>query len=209
MISQLQRAVQCIRANGCLVYPTETVYGLGAKALSEAAAGRIARIKSRQAGKPFPVIIGSLEQLSAVTAWQDETFFSLARMFWPGPLSILVPARREISALAQDSEGWTSLRVSSHPIARRLCLESGLPLLATSANQSGCEPAARPEDLDPVVLEKVDCFVPGPPYPPGGLPSTVVRICGTAALSVLRRGALALSELEKAGFRVQRGSSRL
>jgi L-threonylcarbamoyladenylate synthase len=199
----IQQAVETIRQGGCLIFPTETLYAIGSDACQEEAVMRVARLKSRPGGKPFPVLIGSTEQLPLVTSWDDASFLSLTAAFWPGPLSILVPARKEIASLAKDGNGWTSLRWTDHPAAQRLSLESGCPLIATSANRSGQPSAFHPSQLDEQLCRQADGLLPGPPYPPGGLPSTVVAVSGQKELTIVRHGAVSQEQLEAAGYRIR------
>ena len=85
-------------------------------------------------------------------------------------------------------------------------MQSGMPLVGTSANLAGGPPASRPEELDPVLVQSVDCCVTGPPYPHGGLPSTVVQAEGRKHLRVLRSGAVPERKLRDAGWVVHKCS---
>lgn len=202
MISSLDAAVKAIRAGGVVVYPTETLYGLGANALLPEAAGRVCRIKGRPESKPLPLVVGSREQVSLVTELEDPDFARLTESFWPGPLSIVVPARPELAPQVKDARGLTSLRWTAHPVAAALCLEAEVPLVATSANLSGRPSAAKPEELDPMLIAAVDAAVLGMPWPKGGPASTVVRLLGFGKLKVLRAGAVSPQALEQAGFKI-------
>lgn len=197
-------AVEAIRSGGVVVYPTETLYGLGASALLPEAAARVRRIKGRSESKPLPLVVGSREQVDLVTEMDEPDFARLADLFWPGPLSLIVPARPELAPQVKDAAGLTSLRWTAHPIAAALCIESGVPLVATSANLSGRPPAAKPAELDPALLASVDAAVLEQPWPSGGLASTVVRLLGSGELEILRMGAVPAQVLEQAGFRLRR-----
>jgi len=195
-------AVAAIRRGGGGIYPTETLYGLGASALQPQAAQRVSRIKNRPESKPLPLVVGSREQVRLVTDLEDPDFSRLSELFWPGPLSVVVPARPGLAPLAMDSAGLTSLRWTAHPLAAALCLESETPLIATSANRSGQPPASKPDKLDPLLMAAVDAAVLGRPWPAGGPASTVVRLLGAGWLTVLRLGVVPLQALEQAGFRL-------
>ncbi len=196
----LQRAVQSILEGGCIVYPTETLYALGADAFNPRATERINKIKSRPTEKPLPIIIGDWNQLSLVTTWQSEELFYLGQLFWPGPLSILVPGKTTLSNDVMDQKGWCSLRWTSHPLAQRLCLETRHPLVATSANLSGKKEASLSSELDQKVLSQIDQLITDGPEPKGGPPSTLIRICSPNTLQLIRPGVISKSELNKAGF---------
>ncbi len=192
--------IDILAQGGVVVYPTETLYALGCMATNHAAAQRVSAIKGRPHSKPLPVLIGNLGQLGLVTHDAGGDLLSLAEAFWPGPVSLLVRGHAELSPLVRDEEGYTSVRVSSHPTAARLCAHLGTPLVATSANRSGNPGVARPDDLDPLLLDKVDAVLADKPWPSGGDPSTVVRIVGPGRLKVLRLGAVPVKGLEAAGF---------
>ncbi len=201
---ELGQALDVIRRGGLLIYPTETLYALGADGLNPAAVQRVAAVKGRERGKPLPLVIGSMEQLGLVSKRVDSDVHALAGSFWPGPLSVLVPARQELSRLLCDVNGFVSVRVTSHALARTLCLQAGVPLVATSANPGGKPPAALPDQLDPGLVDAVDCVLTQKPWPAGGPPSTVVQSAGPGRLNLLREGAVARTALEGAGFTVHK-----
>ncbi len=199
-LGALDAAIQAILQGQVLIYPTETLYALGANAMDHTAVERVGRIKGRAEDKPLPVIIGSLHQLPLVVSNVAQEVMNLVRIFWPGSLSIVVPARKNLSPLTRDDAGCTSVRWSPHPIAQSLCVQSGVPLVGTSANMAGEPPSSRPKDLDPSLIQSVDCFVAGPPYPKGGLPSTVVQVVGSKRLHLLRSGTVPVQALRDAGW---------
>lgn len=183
-----------------LIYPTETLYALGASALNVQALDRIGVIKQRPADKPLPILIGMLAQLDELTAWDTPEQRALIRQFWPGPLSILVPARPGLPRSIQNKDGCIAVRWTPHPVAQALAAHSGHGLAATSANFAGHPPADHPRDLDHKLVQAVDNLVFSPPYPAGGLPSTLVRIVSAGRLQILRHGAVSLDHLRKAGW---------
>lgn len=203
-LEKLGRPLDVIRRGGLLIYPTETLYALGADGTNPEAVRRVATLKGREREKPLPLLIGSLEQLGLVTKQVHSDIHALARFFWPGPLSVLVQAREELSGLLCDAKGYVAVRVTSHPLARTLCLQAGVPLVATSANPAGKPPTALPDQLDPGLVDAVDCVLTQKPWPGGGLPSTVVQVAGPGRLHVFREGAVPMWKLEGAGFTVHK-----
>ena len=201
---KVKEALEIISRGECLIYPTETLYALGASALDGKAARRVYELKRRDANKPFPLIIGSWEQLSLVTNWSKEISL-LAQAFWPGPLSILVPAHSRLSSFVKDGQGWTSVRWSSHPLAQQLCLQANVPLIATSANLSGQGPVAEPQELSPWLESRVSLVLKDKPWPSGGPPSTLVRLLDQNKIEILRLGAIGAKRLKQRGFEVIRG----
>lgn len=198
----MRNIVQTLRDGGVVVYPTETLYALGCHGLSRDAALRVARIKHRPAAKPLPLIVGEPGMLEMVAESVSPLVRALAEAFWPGPLSVLVPARREVPRPVRDADGLVSVRCSPHPLAARLSRELRAPLVATSANFSGEPSAGRPEELSPGLLALADAALLDEPYPQGGAPSTLVRPLADGRLEVLRAGAVSVAELVERGFGV-------
>ncbi|WP_027370469.1 L-threonylcarbamoyladenylate synthase [Desulfovermiculus halophilus] len=184
------------------IYPTETLYALGCSALDPDAAEEVVRIKGRERHKPLPLIVGCVDQLDIAVCGLSPDVHALARGFWPGPLSIVLPGREALSPRVKDPLGHTSVRLTSHPLARELCMHLGAPLVSTSANPAGEDPASDPAHLHPGLIRSVHRVITGPPHPRGGLPSTVVRIVDRGTLCVLRCGAVTRKELQAAGWRV-------
>ena len=199
----MRETVDILRSGGVVVYPTETLYGLGCDAFNRAAAERVSRIKGRPAAKPLPLILGGTDMLPLVAERHEQDVLLLAEFFWPGPLSVLVPGRGDLAPGVRDPAGLVSVRVTPHPLAAQLSIALGKPLIATSANLSGRPAAARPQDLDPALIAQVDRVLTQEPLPAGGEPSTLVRIIGPGRIAVLRAGAVPPDRFAKAGFAIE------
>ena len=195
-----QEAVNIIKTGGVLVYPTETLFAIGADAMDEKAANRVARIKGRPIIKPLPLLVGSIEQLDLVTDKISPEILELTRKFWPGPLSILVKARPELPSAVKDSRGYTSVRWTEHPLAASLCLKARTPLIATSANMSGKPPTGLASELDEELTVMVEGVFDEKPGPRGGEPSTVVEPLKGKRIKVYRAGVITREEIVRAGF---------
>lgn len=199
-------AARGLMAGGCLVYPTETFFALGALATEASALARIVAIKARPATKPLPLLVGEMGQFAAIlpagfaSGPLAADFDDLARRFWPGPLSLVVPCREELPALVKDAAGRVSVRFTPHPTAAALCRLAGGAVVATSANVSGNPPAASPEALDAAVVAAADGVVTEGPAPGGGVASTVAGLLGGRRLRIFREGATPLGALRAAGF---------
>jgi len=202
----LATAARVLAAGGCLVYPTETFFALGALATDVAALARIVTIKARPATKPLPLLVGELAHMAAVVSdgFFDgplgADFTDLAGRFWPGPLSLVVPCRESLPGLVKDGQGRVSVRFTPHPTAAALCRLAGGALVATSANVSGRPPAADADELDPAVVAAADGVVTEGPRPGGGQASTVAGLLGGRRLALFREGAVALGRLRAAGY---------
>jgi len=205
------QAVEAVARGGCIVYPTETFYALGAAANNAHALERICAIKGRPGSKPLPVIIGDMAQLALIldenarTRWPGFTCAAeLMARFWPGPLSIVVPARETLPARLSDAQGAVAVRLTPHPVAKKLCLAAKIPLAATSANVSGEAPVNDPAGLSRAVRRAADAVLAGEPRPVGGLASTVVAPMADRGIVVHRAGALPIETLVQGGFRLVR-----
>jgi L-threonylcarbamoyladenylate synthase len=181
------RAAEALRAGGLVVYPTETFYGLGALASSAAAVARLAAAKLRVEGKPVPLVAAGLAMARAVAASFPPRAERLAARFWPGPLTLVLPAAAGLPPEVAG-DGTVGVRVPGSALARELSRLAGGPITSTSANPSGGPPVTRPEDLDRGLLSSVEVVLDGGEVP-GGLPSTVVAV-EPGGLRLLRAGAV-------------------
>ena len=197
-----QLGLEAIRSAGSIVYPTETMYALGGDGRLAEVADKVAAIKNRPDQKPLPLIVGDFSQLEMVTDWRGPEFSILAEAFWPGPLSMIVPAVQGLPQAVMDERGRTSVRITSHPTARKLCRDAGVPLVATSANIAGKPPAFTPEQLDRALCGQVDVVLDEAPWPGGGQASTVIGFEGGRRLRIHRRGAVPIAALMELGFTV-------
>lgn len=204
--TDIRIAVDALLHGGVLVYPTETLYALGCDARNIAAVSRVLRLKGRPENKPLPVVVADMGGLGRILDGEmPGDVLRLGERFWPGPLSVLVRTRGLATAV-RDASGFTSVRVTAHPLAAALCSATGAPLVATSANLSGEPAAGVPAELDPVLAVQADLVLDQKPWPSGGAPSTVVALDGPGRLRLIRAGAVPVSELEAQGFRVSAGN---
>ena len=196
--ARVEAAARVLLGGGAVIYPTETFYGLGAALGVPAGVERIAGLKQRSAPKPVPVI--AADEASARRLWRalpevtERLVERLIARFWPGPLTIVLPASALVPASVAPF-GEVGVRVSPHPVARALAQAAG-PLVATSANLAGQGEKTLVAELDRAVVERVDAVLDAGATP-GGKPSTVLRLTGGAAV-LLREGALARSLVEEA-----------
>ena len=207
----LEEAAAVLAAGGIVIFPTETLYAIGCRADKAGACARLCKLKGRPEGSPLPLLAGDTAQ-AARTVRLAVAPPALLALFWPGPLSLLLPALAGVAPQARDAGGLSALRVSPHPLAAALAKFAGGALTASSANFSGAPPAARAEDLDPALLAAL--AAEGLPAgllaarapeeePRGGAPSTLALPLGGNALRLLRRGAVSAEALTEAGFRVE------
>lgn len=209
MTLSLQEAARRMRLGGVLLYPTETFFGIGCRADMSGAILRVYQCKKRPLSMPLPVILGSAEQLELVACPGTDIAQDVAALssFWPGPLTLLLPARATLPEILTGGSGSIAARVSSHPAARALALACDFPIVSTSANISGRPAVTSADALDPELIQALtpstDGILDEPPAPGGGEASTIAAPLGHRRLRILRKGALPLHLLEEAGFQIQ------
>lgn len=189
-----------LRAGGLLAYPTETVYGLGSRPV-DPDLRTLAALKGRAAGKPFLLLVASREMAEAQGLAMNESARALARAFWPGPLTLVLPGGSgRLPDLLRGPEGGIAVRWTSHAGVALLVGELGEPLTSTSANLPGAPPAPGADailrDFAPAVADGRLLVLDG-----GVLgnqpPSTVVDCTGPLA-RVVRSGAIPVARLRAA-----------
>jgi L-threonylcarbamoyladenylate synthase len=183
--ARIEAAAEVLRRGGLVAYPTETFYGLGALARDGAAVERLARAKGRPDGKPLPLLAADRAQVDAV-AEVGPAAARVAAALWPGPLTLVLPARPGLAPAIAAGTATVGVRVPGSEIARALARAAGGALVSTSANVSGAPPPARAEELSAELRARVDHVLDGGPTP-GGLASTVVVVEGDA-LRLVREG---------------------
>lgn len=153
---QLAEIARMLRAGGVVLLPTDTIYGLHALALDEAAVARVADIKGREDAKPFVVLASSVDQLAEIGITADPDLIRDLATIWPAPLTAILPLEKPIAA----SRGASSLavRVPALEWLRNLVERTG-PLVSTSANRSGEPPVESPELLARDLHEKLDAII--------------------------------------------------
>jgi L-threonylcarbamoyladenylate synthase len=132
----IREAAACLQAGGLVVFPTETVYGLGADATNARAIAAVYDAKGRPADNPLIVHVRDLDDAAQVADVRSQSARRFAERFWPGPLSLVLPATA-LGSVASRGRPTVAVRAPSHPIARALLVAAGLPLAAPSANRSG------------------------------------------------------------------------
>jgi L-threonylcarbamoyladenylate synthase len=189
-------------ASGRLVaFPTETVYGLGGDAFSAAALARIFEVKNRPRFDPLIVHIAGLETLErlvdfkALSAGARETLRLLSERLWPGPLTLILPKRKELPGLATAGLPTAAIRFPSHRIAQKLIALSTGAVAAPSANPFGFLSPTRAEHVASQLGEKVDYIIDGG-RADLGVESTVLDIASSPRPRILRPGGCPRKEIE-------------
>jgi len=181
------RAAAAALARGAVVaFPTETFYGLAVPALDPEAVGRLCALKGRDPSQAIPVLVDSVEMLERLVVEVPSAARALIARHWPGPLTLVLPARPEVPAPLVSAQG-VGARISSHATATALVSASGAPLTATSANRTGQPPARTAAEVRAAFGDALWVLDGGTTA--GGPPSTVACFEGDRVV-VLRAGAI-------------------
>lgn len=193
--SSLELVVQVLAQGEMCIIPTDTVYGLAAQVAPDSVA-RLYRAKGRPEGRPIPLLVSGIEAARAVAAdWPPEVE-TLARTFWPGALTLVVPAVPGLPQEVTAGTGTVGVRWPACPLAESVIERSGGVLAVTSANRSGERPATSAEDAVRALGKLVPYVLDGGTLA-GTLPSTVVRV-ERKQLHVIREGAIAPEAIRRA-----------
>src|SRR5450631_3268509 len=188
--TELTLAAELILAGRLVAFPTETVYGLGANALDPEAVARIFTAKGRPRSSPMIVHVDSIEMARTLASQWSDAADLLARRYWPGPLTLVVPKRRLVPDIVTAGLPTVGLRMPAHALALELIRAAGVPIAAPSANRftelSPTAVAHIPESLADYTLDGGPARV--------GIESTVLSLVGVPTL--LRPGVIPITELE-------------
>lgn len=191
----IRQAADMINAGGLVAFPTETVYGLGANALNKDAVEKIFVAKGRPSNDPLIVHVASFDEVRLVASQVPEIVHALAKAFWPGPLTLVLPKQPTIPDAVTSGLNTVAVRIPSHPVALALLRECGVPVAAPSANRFGhTSPTTAAHVLDDLD-GRIDLILDGGPSAVG-VESTVLDVSQTPPM-ILRPGGISREALEK------------
>jgi len=183
-----------LRSGGIVAIPTETVYGLGASAFDERAVARVFDIKGRPRFDPLIVHVGTVSDLDRLVPNLPEPARPLVERFWPGPLTLVLPKRAEVSDLVTAGCPTVAVRMPDHPVALAIIRAAGVPIAAPSANLFGRISPTTAQHVADQLGEGVDLIVDGGPCRVG-IESTVLQV-DADRFTLLRPGGISLEEIE-------------
>jgi L-threonylcarbamoyladenylate synthase len=192
--SVLRHAAEVVRGGGLIVYPTETLYGIGADVTNPMAVGRINAVKQRPDTKPILMIVSTEEMMRPYIENVSPAARVLMEKFWPGPLTLVFKGSAQVPAGLTRESGTVGIRIPSSNICLGLLALLGVPLTSTSANRAGEAPARTIGEIQQQ-LEGVDLFLDAGELPESQ-PSTVVDVSG-AIPRVLRSGAIGSDQIKQ------------
>jgi L-threonylcarbamoyladenylate synthase len=185
---RLEDGIEALQAGELLDYPTETFYAIGADAFSPTALRRLFDVKRREPGRPIGLIAADSAMAFSLAREIPLDARRLADAFWPGPLTIVLPARDDLAPELTGSDG-VGVRVSPNPVARALSAGIGRPITATSANLSGQAPANTLDQARAALGKKVKVYLEGGKLT-ASAPSTVIAVGVDGRWSLIRAGAI-------------------
>lgn len=193
--TEIEEAVEALRAGDLVVFPTETVYGLGANATNPAAVRKIFDVKGRPPDHPVIVHLDNPRYLHRWVSEVPPLAEQLAAKFWPGPLTLILPKAENVNDLVTGGQDSIGIRVPSHPIAQQLLTAFGGGIAAPSANRFGRLSPTKTEHVRDELGEAVGVILDGGESPIG-LESTIVS-CLNNTVRLLRPGFITRSQLER------------
>lgn len=193
LANSLSHAAELIRNGGTVVFPTETVYGLGGDATNPESAEKIYRAKGRPADNPLIIHIASPEDAEGY-AYTGELYYKLAERFMPGPLTVILTARDTIPERTRAGLSTVAVRCPKNEIARALIYLAGVPIAAPSANLSGSPSPTNAAHVIDDMDGRVDMIIDGGDAE-FGLESTIVKLNSDGSLTLLRPGAITVDDL--------------
>jgi L-threonylcarbamoyladenylate synthase len=195
VVDSLSQAVEALKGGDVIVFPTETFYGLGADAFDHSAVEKVVSLKGRSPESPIAVIIGDEKALESIVTEIPPEARKLIEHFWPGPLTLILPAKQGLPQALLNPRGGIGVRISGHPLATRLTREFGRPLTATSANPTGKKPARTLTEARAYFSNHIEVFVDGGKLG-GKRGSTVAEVVGNQ-LRIIREGEIDSEKLEE------------
>jgi len=190
---RVKRAAEILGNGGIVVYPTETVYGIGCDPLNHEAYSRILRLKGRDESKPMLLLACSVAQVEEFAGGLPDAVSRLADVFWPGPLTVVFRPGKRLPDHLYGPGGGVAFRVSPHPLASLLAREFGSPVTSTSANRTGETPLTGYDDALREFGDRVDVVLGGGGEMKGE-PSTVVDLT-SGETRILREGAVSAARI--------------
>ena len=192
--TEIEKAVETLRAGDLVVFPTETVYGLGANASNPAAVRKIFEVKGRPADHPVIVHLDDPRYLHRWVSDMPPHAEQLAALFWPGPLTLILPKADNVNDIVTGGQDSIGIRIPSHPIAQQLLTAFGGGIAAPSANRYGRLSPTKPEHVRDELGEAMPMILDGGDSPIG-LESTIVS-CLNNEVRLLRPGFITRSQIE-------------
>jgi len=191
-LKNIKIASETVKLGGLVVYPTDTVYGLGCDPFNIEAVKRVFKVKGDRR-KPLPILASDVQRVKEIAHLSKEAE-KVAKRFWPGPLTVVVPQKLALPPLVTCNTDSVGVRVPKHDSALQLIRLSGGLLVGTSANKTGAKPPKTAQEVAKQLGEEVDIILDEGPVPLG-VSSSVVDFTGTEP-KLVRKGPVKLRDIQ-------------
>lgn len=192
---KLLKPAQIIKNGGLVIFPTETVYGIGTNALDSKAVKKLYEVKKRPYEKPISLLVNSIEMIENIAKDITKLEYELIKNFFPGPLTIILKKKENISNIVTANKETVGVRMPQNDIALKLIEYAGVPIATPSANISGKPSGTNMKDIMRDFEKKVEYFIDNGPSKIGQA-STIVQIIDETPY-ILRKGAISELEIKK------------
>lgn len=192
---QVKKGVKILKAGGAVAFPTDTVYGLGADFSNFKSVERIYEVKQRSKYLPLPLLVNDISQMKVLAATISQLTLFLARRFWPGGLTLILPKAASLP-LYPIGQSTVAVRVPAHPVPLALMEGLGKPIIGTSANISGNLSTSTAGEVEQQLGDRIDFIIDGGECPSDN-ESTIVDATGETPV-ILRQGIIPQYEIEQA-----------
>lgn len=192
---QLKEPAEIIKQGGIVIFPTETVYGIGTNAFNENSIRRLYDIKKRPLNKPISLLVCNMDMINEVAENITEIEYKLMNEFFPGPFTIILKKKNIVPNIVTANQDSVGIRMPSNEIARRIVEYSNVPIATPSANISGEPSGTNLEDIRTDFEDKVDYFIDGGESTIG-ISSTIVKVIDNVP-HILRKGSITKEQIEK------------
>jgi L-threonylcarbamoyladenylate synthase len=190
----ISKAIGILKEGGVIIFPTDTVYGLGGNALDGEVVRRVYEIKKRPTGLAFPLLLADPSQIAMVARDVSSTAWHLVQRFLPGGLTLILPKSSSIPDIISGGGNTVGVRIPHHAVTLALIQGLGAPLIGTSANVSGRPSVQNCRDLDQEVKDKVDFIIDGGEC--SGMESTIIDVTVDPP-HLIREGVVPRSDIQK------------
>ena len=195
----MKKSAKIIKNGGIVVFPTETVYGIGTNGLDKNAVAKLFEVKQRPLNKPISLLVNNIDMINKISKDITELEYALIKEFFPGPLTIILKKKEIVPNIVTSNSDTVGVRMPSNEIALKLIEFSGVPLATPSANISGKPSGTNLDDITKDFNEKVDLFINGGPSQIG-LSSTIVKVINGIP-HILRQGSITEEQIKSVSLR--------
>lgn len=191
----LEKAAKLIKQGKIVVFPTETVYGIGSNGLDEQAVKKLYNVKQRPLNKPISLLVSNMEMVDMIAKDITEIEYKIMEKFFPGPLTIILKKKEVVPNIVTSGKDTVGVRMPSGEIARKLVELAGVPIAAPSANITGEPSGTNLQEIKKHFEGKVDYFIDGGESEIG-VSSTIVQVVDGKP-QILRQGHITLEQIKK------------